>query len=87
MIVKQTGIFKRQVKKMHKQEKSALDEAVQQIILDPSIGEMMDESVDIQGHKICFSTVDLSASEQVIRDQLLELVSNIEMEKIFNARL
>ena len=40
MIVKQTGIFKRQVKKMHKQEKSALDEAVQQIILDPSIGEM-----------------------------------------------
>ncbi len=25
---------------MHKQEKSALDEAVQQVILDPSIGEM-----------------------------------------------
>jgi 5-methylcytosine-specific restriction enzyme subunit McrC len=57
------------------------------VLLHPSIGEMMDESVDIQGHKICFSTVDLSASEQVIRDQLLELVSNIEMEKIFNARL
>ena len=40
MIVKQTGIFSRQVKKMHKQEKLALDEAVQHILLDPSIGEM-----------------------------------------------
>jgi mRNA-degrading endonuclease RelE of RelBE toxin-antitoxin system len=40
MIVKQTGIFKRQVKKMHPQEKTALDEAVQQIIADPAIGEM-----------------------------------------------
>jgi mRNA-degrading endonuclease YafQ of YafQ-DinJ toxin-antitoxin module len=40
MIVKQTGIFKRHVKKTHKQEKSELDEAVRQIILDPSIGEM-----------------------------------------------
>ena len=40
MIVKQTGLFKRQVKKMHKQEKLALDKAVQKIILDPSIGEM-----------------------------------------------
>lgn len=40
MIVKQTGIFNRHVKKMHRQEKLALDEAVQQIILDPSIGEM-----------------------------------------------
>ena len=40
MIVKQTGIFNRHVKRMHKQEKTALDEAVQQIILDPSMGEM-----------------------------------------------
>ena len=40
MIVEQTGIFKRQVKKMHKLEKAALDEAVQTISSDPSIGEM-----------------------------------------------
>jgi mRNA interferase RelE/StbE len=40
MIVKQTGIFKRNVKKMYKQEKAALDEAVEQIMGDPSLGEM-----------------------------------------------
>jgi len=40
MIVKQMGTFKRYVIKMYQQEKEALDEAVQQIISDPSIGEM-----------------------------------------------
>jgi len=40
MIVKQTGIFKRHVKKMHKQEKAALDKAVRKIMSDPTIGEM-----------------------------------------------
>ncbi len=40
MIVKQTGTFKRYVKKMYQQEKEALDEAIQQIISDPSTGEM-----------------------------------------------
>ncbi len=40
MIVKQTGIFKRHVKKMNKQEKAALDKAVKKIISNPSIGDM-----------------------------------------------
>ena len=40
MIVKQTGTFKRYVKKMYQQEKEALDEAIQQIISDPPTGEM-----------------------------------------------
>jgi hypothetical protein len=40
MIVKQTGTFKRYVKKMYQLEKEALDEAIQQIISDPSTGEM-----------------------------------------------
>ena len=40
MIVKQTSIFKRRVKKMHSTEKKALDKVVKEIISDPSIGEM-----------------------------------------------
>ncbi|PCJ29652.1 MAG: addiction module toxin RelE [Gammaproteobacteria bacterium] len=40
MIVHQTSIFKRQVKKMHKSEKVALDKVVKQIISNPAIGEM-----------------------------------------------
>ncbi|PCI21106.1 MAG: addiction module toxin RelE [Piscirickettsiaceae bacterium] len=40
MIVQQTGTFKRQTKKLHKAEKSALDKAIKQIIKDPSVGEM-----------------------------------------------
>ena len=40
MIVKQTGRFKRSIKKLHKTEKLALDSAVQKIIDNPSIGEL-----------------------------------------------
>ena len=40
MIVQQTSIFKRRVKKMHKAEKLALDKALQEIINDPSIGDL-----------------------------------------------
>jgi len=40
MIVKQTGRFKRSIKKLHKAEKLALDNAVQAIIDNPSIGEL-----------------------------------------------
>ena len=40
MKIQQTNIFKRRVKKMHRVEKKALDEAVREIIADPEIGEM-----------------------------------------------
>ena len=40
MIVQQTSIFKRRVKKLHKSEKLALDQAIEVIIKDPSVGEM-----------------------------------------------
>jgi mRNA-degrading endonuclease RelE of RelBE toxin-antitoxin system len=39
MIVRQTNAFKRKIKKLHKNEKLALDEAVKEVIADPSIGE------------------------------------------------
>lgn len=39
MKVQQSGIFKRRVKKLHADEKKALDKAVRVIINDPGIGE------------------------------------------------
>jgi len=45
------------------------------LLLHPSIGEMVDETVVIQGHRIRFATVDLTASATEIRFQLLNCVS------------
>jgi 5-methylcytosine-specific restriction enzyme subunit McrC len=43
------------------------------LLLHPSIGEMVDEAVVIQGHRIRFATLDLSASAADIRAQLLRV--------------
>ena len=40
MVVTQTGVFNLHVKKMHRQEKLAFDEALQKIILASFIGEI-----------------------------------------------
>ena len=45
------------------------------LLLHPAVGESVDESVIIQGHRIRFATVDLAASTSVIREQLLRFVS------------
>ena len=39
MIVRQSGVFSRRVKKLHPAEKKALDNAVKEIIKDPAIRE------------------------------------------------
>lgn len=44
------------------------------LLLHPSIGTMMNEAVTIQGHKLRFATVDLSASASETRQQLLRVV-------------
>lgn len=44
------------------------------LLLHPSVGEVVDETVVIQGHAIRFGTVDLAASAGAIREQLLRLV-------------
>ncbi len=44
------------------------------LLLHPSVGCMVDESVVIQGHKIRFATVDLGAGSADIRRQLLAAV-------------
>jgi 5-methylcytosine-specific restriction enzyme subunit McrC len=45
------------------------------ILLHPSIDEMIDETVVIQGHSIRFSTIDLGADTADIRKQLLRVVA------------
>jgi len=40
MIIRQTGIFKRRVKKMHLLEKKALDHVIKKIAENPNLGEM-----------------------------------------------
>jgi 5-methylcytosine-specific restriction enzyme subunit McrC len=52
-----------------------LDQGAAGLLLHPSIGTMIDETVVIQGHPIRFATVDLAASASVIRQQLLEVVN------------
>jgi 5-methylcytosine-specific restriction enzyme subunit McrC len=49
-----------------------LDEHASGLLLHPSIGEEIDETVVIQGHKIRFATVDLAAPTGDIRRQLLK---------------
>ena len=44
------------------------------LLLHPSIDEMVDETVVIQGHAIRFATVDLGASATEIREQLLRVL-------------
>lgn len=44
------------------------------LLLHPSIGQMVDETVVIQGHPIQFATVDLTASASEIRAQLLSFL-------------
>ena len=44
------------------------------ILLHPSIGRMINESVAIQGHEIRFATVDLSTETKMIRHQLLQIL-------------
>jgi 5-methylcytosine-specific restriction enzyme subunit McrC len=45
------------------------------LLLHPSVGDTVDEAVVIQGHRIRFATVDLTASSQDIRARLLDVCS------------
>ena len=49
----------------------ALADCASGLLLHPAIGQMVDETVVIQGHGIRFATVDLTATSEDIREQLL----------------
>ena len=44
------------------------------LLLHPSMGEMVNEFVTIQGHEIRFATVNLGGQAHQIRSQLLEVI-------------
>ena len=50
-----------------------LSDCASGLLLHPSVGGAVDETVVIQGHGIRFATVDLTASPGKIRSQLLRL--------------
>lgn len=45
------------------------------LLLHPSVGDMVNESIEIQGHEIRFATVDLAATSKKIREQLLHVLN------------
>ena len=47
------------------------------ILLYPSLGEVYDEAATVQGHRIRFATVDLTADTRTIRCQLLRIVNDL----------
>jgi 5-methylcytosine-specific restriction enzyme subunit McrC len=51
-----------------------LAEKASGLLLHPSVGDMVNESVVIQNHEIRFATVDLGATAKEIRQQLLEVL-------------
>lgn len=51
----------------------ALNDRAEGLLLYPSVGADIDESVRIQGHRIRFATVDLTASPREIRHRLLSV--------------
>lgn len=44
------------------------------LLLHPTVGESVDEMVMLQGHRIRFATIDLTASATAFRSRLLELI-------------
>jgi len=72
MIVRQTGIFKRRVKKMHRSEKAALDSVIKRIMEDPSIGEMkVGNLLGIQVYKYKHNVQQYLIAYEYINDELL----------------
>ncbi|KAA2234165.1 5-methylcytosine-specific restriction endonuclease system specificity protein McrC [Salinarimonas soli] len=55
---------------------SALDDRASGLLLYPSVGAPIDESVILQGHRLRFATVDLTASSTDIASKLLDLASS-----------
>jgi len=47
------------------------------VLLHPSTGKSLDEAVVIQGHRIRFMTVDLTAAPSAIRAELLRVIDPV----------
>ncbi|MCU7921992.1 MAG: type II toxin-antitoxin system RelE/ParE family toxin [Candidatus Thiodiazotropha sp. (ex Dulcina madagascariensis)] len=72
MKVRQSGIFSRRIKKLHKEEKKSLDRAVRAIINDPSVGEMKrGDLAGVQIYKYKHNTQQYLLAYRFIEDDLL----------------
>ena len=85
MNIKQTNIFKRRVKKLHKTEKIALDKAVKEIVANPAIGEIkVGDLAGIQVFKYKFNTqLFLLAYEYIDDELLLTLIEHSTHENFY----
>lgn len=54
------------------------------LLLHPAVGQLVDETVVIQGHKIWFATVDLMGASADIRELLLALCDLAQPQKADN---
>jgi len=52
------------------------------LLLHPSLGNTVDETVVIQGHRIRFATVDLAATSGEIRSQLLRICEPVALQAL-----
>jgi hypothetical protein len=72
MRIKQTSICKRRVKKMHSAEKESLDQAIKNIMSNPSIGEMKRGDLsDIHIHKYKHNNQQYLIAYKYIDSELL----------------
>ena len=71
MIVRQTGVFQRKVKKLHSAEKKSLDKAVKKIMGDPSIGTSKKGDLgNIQVYKFKQNTTQYLLAYQYLTNEL-----------------
>jgi mRNA-degrading endonuclease YafQ of YafQ-DinJ toxin-antitoxin module len=85
VIVKQTNIFKRRVKKLHKSEKIALDKAIGELVANPTLGEM--KAGDLAGVQVfkykCNTQLFLLAYEYIDEELLLTLIEHGAHENFY----
>ncbi|MFE6254549.1 5-methylcytosine-specific restriction endonuclease system specificity protein McrC [Agromyces sp. NPDC057865] len=55
------------------------------LMLHPSVGEHVDEEVEIQGHRIRFATVDLAAQPHAIAEGFLSAISGRSVTPLYGA--
>ncbi len=72
MKVRQSGVFKRRVKKLHTDEKKALDKAVKLIMEDPAIGIMkVGDLAGIQVFKYKHNTQENLLAYRFVEEEVL----------------
>ena len=59
----------------------AMADGAEGVLLYPAVDEVMEEVVTIQGHRLRFVTVDLSAPSATLREALLDIVRRPQVDR------